>query len=207
MTTPMADATRRPRGRRPAGEDTRGVILEAARGEFAARGYEGTTIRGIARAAGVDPRLVHHYFEGKQDIFVAALDLPARPQDLVPLILGDPADLSGVGERVVRFFFSVWDTPIGRERIVALLGAAVGGEAAARMLREFLLTELFGPIAASIPTPQAQLRATLVASQMIGLAVMRYVIRVEPLASAGVDELVPLIAPVIQRYLTIAPAG
>jgi AcrR family transcriptional regulator len=190
----------RRRGRRPAGEDTRGAIVEAARVEFAARGYEGTTLRGVARAAGVDPRLVHHYFESKADLFIAAMDLPGRPQDLVPLIVGPGPD--GIGERLVRFFFSVWETEAGRQRLPAMLGSVLTNPEGARMFREFLTEELFGKIAASLPVDRPQLRASLAASQMVGVAMCRYVVRIEPIASADIDDLVPLLAPTIQRYLT-----
>lgn len=198
MTAPPA----RRRGRRPAGEDTRQLIVAAARTEFAARGYDTTTMRGIARAAEVDPRLVHHYFESKEDLFVAALDLPARPQDIVPLLLGPGPD--GVGERLVRFFFTIWDSPAGRDRMTALMSAAASSPEAARMLREFLTRELFGRISEGLGMPDAELRAGLVAGQMIGVAFGRYVVRLEPLASLPVETLVPWLAPTIQRYLTAA---
>ncbi|HYA51814.1 MAG TPA: TetR family transcriptional regulator [Streptosporangiaceae bacterium] len=198
-TPAQPEAAARRRGRRPAGEDTRQAIIEVARSEFAARGYDGTTLRGVARAAGVDARLVHHYFDGKEDLFVAAMDLPVRPQEVLPLILGPGPE--GVGERVVRFFFAVWDPPAGRERILAIIGAALNSPEAARMMREFLARELFGRIAHSLGGEQADLRAGLVAAQMVGLAMARYVVRIEPLASAPVDDLMPWLAPTIQRYL------
>jgi len=193
------EAAARRRGRRPAGEDTRQAIITVARSEFAARGYDGTTLRGVARAAGVDARLVHHYFDGKEELFVAAMDLPVNPQEVLPLILGPGPD--GVGERLVRFFFAVWDPPAGRERILALLGAALNNPEAARMLREFLARELFGRIAHSLGGDRPELRAGLVAAQMVGVALARYVVQIEPLASAPVDDLVPWLAPTIQRYL------
>lgn len=198
-TTDVGDPAPRRRGRRPAGEDLRGAIVEAARGEFTARGYEATTLRGIARAAGVDPRLVHHYFDGKEQVFVAALDLPASPAALVPTLLAAGPD--GVGERLVRLFFGVWDGPTGRPRFVALLGAVVSSPEAARMLREFLARELFERIAAGLGSPDSALRGGLAASQMVGLAMARYVVGIEPIASADVETLVPWLAPTIQRYL------
>jgi AcrR family transcriptional regulator len=189
------------RGRRAGGEDTRGAILAAARGEFAARGYDATTLRGIARAAGVDPRLVHHYFEGgKEEIFVAALDFPARPQDFVAVILaGGP---ESVGERVVRFFLAVADSPEGRVRVRAILGAAVVSDAGARMVREFITRELLGRVAAEIAADKPELRATLSASHMLGIMMIRVIVGVEPLASASQDDIVAFVAPTIQRYLT-----
>ena len=190
----------RPRGRRPAGEDARGAIVSAARAEFAARGYDGTTLRGIARAARVDPRLVHHYFDGKGDVFAAALDLPINPAELVARVLDGPPDQ--LGERLVRFFLNTWDPPDGREALTGLLRAAVSSPDAARLLREFVTQNVFARIAAAVALPDPLLRADLVAAQMIGVAVLRYILQLEPLASAPMDALVPLLAPTVQRYLT-----
>lgn len=190
----------RRRGRRPAGEDTRAAILEAARAEFAARGYEGATLRGIARAAGVDARLVHHYFDGKDEVFAAALELPVGPHDIVTAVLAS-GDVDGLGERLLRFFFSVWDTEDGRVRIVALMSSVLTSEQAARMIREFLTREILGRLAASIGADRPQLRASLAASQMAGLIMARYVVKLEPLASADVEEIIAFVAPTLQRYL------
>ncbi|MFN8122551.1 MAG: TetR family transcriptional regulator [Thermoleophilia bacterium] len=193
-------AAPRRRGPRPAGADARGAIVAAARTEFAARGYDGVTLRGIARAAGVDARLVHHYFSGKEELFVAAMELPVQPQDLVPAVFtGDP---DGLGERLVRFFFSTWDAPDRRPVIVGLLRAALSGEDAAGMLRQFLARALFGRIAEALDADDPELRANLAAAQLGGVALLRYVLEVEPLASAEVEELVPMLAPVIQHHLT-----
>ena len=193
------DGVRR-RGRRPAGEDRRGDILAAARDEFGIRGFDATTIRGVARAAGVDPRLVHHYFDGKDALFVAAFELPARPQQLLEGVLA--AGVAGIGARLVRLFTAVWDSDEGRQRIVALVSAASASEAGARMLREFLAREVFARIVAHIGSDDPELRAALAASQMMGLALARYVVRLEPLASADPDLVVALIGPTIQHYLT-----
>jgi AcrR family transcriptional regulator len=189
----------RRRGRRPAGEDTRAAIVAAARTEFAGKGYEGATLRGIARAAGVDARLVHHYFSGKDDVFVAAMELPVRPQDIVAAVVAGGVD--GIGERLLRFFFSVWEAPEARERIVALVSSVLTSESAATMLRQFLTRELFGRIVAVIGVDDPELRASLAASQMVGLIMARYVVKVEPLASADPEDFIPLVAPVMQHYL------
>jgi AcrR family transcriptional regulator len=188
------------RGRRPAGEDRRGDILAAARAEFGERGFDATTIRGVARAAGVDPRLVHHYFDGKDALFVAAFELPARPQPLLEAVLG--TDAGSIGPRLVRLFTAVWDSPEGRQRIVALVSAASASDAGARMLREFLAREVFARIVARLGSDDPELRAALAASQMMGLAVARYVVRLEPLASADPELVVALVGPTIQHYLT-----
>lgn len=191
-----------PRGRRPAGEDTRGAIAGAAREEFAERGYDGTSLRAVARRAGVDPALVHHYFDGKAALFAAAMDLPVSTDAIVAGILrGDPA---GIGERLARAFLATWDDPANTPHIVAMLRAGTTHEAAGRMLREFLTAEVFGRVArAASPAddPSVPLRAGLAAAQMIGVALLRYAAPHPPLADAPADEVARRLGPVLQRYL------
>lgn len=189
----------RSRGRRPAGEDARGDIVAAARAEFAANGYDGTTLRGIARAAGVDPRLVHHYFDGKDDLFSAALDIPVTPQQIILNLTGGEPDR--IGERVVRFFFTVWDTPDGRDRLRALISSVATTAEAVNMIRDFLTRQVFATAARTLQVGDPDLRAALTGSQLIGAAMARYVLEVEPLASATVEDLVRHLAPTVQRYL------
>jgi AcrR family transcriptional regulator len=195
-----AQQPRRGPGRRPGAVDTRGDILAAARTEFAASGYDGATIRGIARAAGVDPALVHHYFGGKEQVFVAAMSLPVDPSVELPKVLsGDPA---GRGERVVRFFLSIWGNAESRAPFLALLRSATTSEAAAAMMRSFVAEALVARVAATVPDlPDRELRIELSASHLVGLALLRYVIKVEPLAAASDDEIVAIVAPTVQRYL------
>lgn len=188
-----------PRGRRPGGTDTRAAILRAAGTEFAGKGYDASSLRAIARAAGVDPALVHHYFDGKAALFAETMAIPLRPREAVALILDGPRD--GVGERVVRTFFGIWDSPAGRDRLVALIRSAVSHEAAARTLREYLAREVFGRLTSSLEAPDPELRAGLAASQMMGVAVLRYVVGYEPLVAASVDDLVRHLAPTVQHYL------
>jgi AcrR family transcriptional regulator len=190
------------RGRRPAGQDTRTAIIDAARMEFSAKGYDASSLRAIARLAEVDPALVHHYFDGKAGLFVESMSLPINPAFLIDVILAGPRE--DMGERLVRTFFDIWDSPQGRERLVALIRSAVSNDDAARMLREFLAREVFGKVAESVGVPQPHLRAGVAAAQMIGLAMMRYVIGFEPVVRASVDDLVALVAPTLQRYLAEA---
>jgi len=196
----QAGPPRRGPGRRPGATDTRAQILAAARGEFAARGYDGASVRAIARTAEVDPALVHHYFGTKEQVFVAAMELPFEPAALVPQLLA--GDVTGLGERIVRFFLSVWGDPAGREPFLALLRSATTNEQAAAMLRGFVAQALLGRIAEALDLPDRELRVTLAAGQLLGAALLRYVVRVEPLASASDDQVVALVAPAIQRYLT-----
>ena len=187
-------------GRRPGDSGARDAILDAARASFTENGYAGATIRDVARRASVDPALVHHYFENKQKLFVAAVELPIDPAEVVAGLLD--GDLDSLGERVARTFLLVWDGHAGRSPIVALIRSAASNEHAARMLREFISTEIFGRVTVSLELPDAELRAALVGSQMIGVALMRYAIAVEPLASTPGQDLAEMIAPNLQRYLT-----
>ena len=189
-----------PRGRRPAGSDTREQILGAARQAFAQQGYTAASIRGIAREAGVDPALVHHYFGGKAGLFAATQDVPVNPAEVLGQVVeGDP---DGAGERLVRLFLQVWDSPDGRLRLVGLLTAAATHEDAARTLREFLSREVFGRVVVALDSDHPEERGALVASQLVGLAMARYVVRLPPLADAEPADVVRWVAPTIQLYLT-----
>lgn len=188
------------RGRRPGGADTRAAILEAARKSFAAKGYDKASIRGIAREAGVDPALVHHYFEGgKAALFVETLEVPVNPAELIGQITaGDPDRL---GWRIVETFLTVWEPPERRDALVALVRSSMTSDEAARMLREFLGREVFGRVAASTGAPDPQLRGALAASQVLGLVVGRYVLRLPALVEATREELVERLGPVLQLHL------
>ena len=187
------------RGRRPGGPDTRGAILAAARESFAHKGFAGTTIRAVAASAGVDAALVHHYFGSKDDLFIAALEIPVDPRRVVPEIFGAGTD--GAAERLLRLFLSVWDDPQARLPLLAMVRGSLGNEGPVDLLREGLTRIVFGPLREVLTGEDAEDRAQLVASQMIGLVVARYVLAFEPLASMPADDLVAWVAPNIQRYL------
>lgn len=192
-------ATVRRRGR-PRGEtDSRDRIITAAVDEFGENGYDGATIRAIAARAGVDSALVHHYFGTKADLFAEAIGMPMRPDIAIPEILAGPRD--EVGERVVRFVLEAFERPEVRRRGVALLRAAVGSKLTTPLFAGFLSRELLGRIAGALDTDDAPLRATLAASQIAGLLMARYVLKLAPIADAGIDELVERIGPTVQRYL------
>ncbi len=186
-------------GRRPGTGGTRERILAAARSDFGKGGYEGTTIRGIAAQAKVDPALVMHYFESKDGVFRAAVQFPVDPAEFIPRLVAP--GLEGLGERLVRFFVETWDSPAGSP-FLGLIRSVVGNEDAADQLREFVTREVLGRLAHALQLDQPQLRAALVASQLVGLAMLRYVVRVEPLASARADDVVAWLGPTLQRYLT-----
>ncbi|GDY33520.1 TetR/AcrR family transcriptional regulator [Gandjariella thermophila] len=189
----------RRRGRRPAGEDTRAALLEAAGAVFAEQGYDGSTVRAIAARAGVDPAMVNHWFGGKEGLFAAAMELPIDPGLVVARVLDGSRET--VAERIVRTFVTVWDDT-GGAHFAALVRSVSSHELAARMLREFVTSVLFGPVAERLRVDQPDLRAALCGSQIVGLGMIRYVVRLEPLASADVDTVVAAIGPNLQRYLT-----
>ncbi|MFI5803838.1 TetR family transcriptional regulator [Streptomyces sp. NPDC051561] len=203
----MTDATApRRRGRPPrtaesaAGPATRDRILIAARTEFAERGYDKTSMRGIARAAGVDAALVHHYFGTKDEVFAASIEMSFEPAMVVPRLLEGPPDQ--LGERIARVFLGVWEDERTRAPLLAVVRSALTHEGAAKVLRGFVLRHLLRRIAAELSVPDPTLRAELAAAQMIGIAILRYVIEAEPLASAEVEQVVSLVAPTLQTYLT-----
>ena len=193
-------AVRTRTGRRPGPTRTREAILEAARAEFSRSGYDAATIRGIARRAGVDPALVHHYFGTKEGVFAAAMELPVNPAQLIPQVLVGGTE--GLGERIVRTFLGVWEQKTSRAAATALVRSAVTHEKAAAMLRGFVRGAILGPVARTLELPDAELRVSLASSQLVGMALLRYVIRVEPLASVDAEALASVVAPTIQRYLT-----
>ncbi len=186
-------------GRRPGAGPTKAKILAAARTHFARVGFEAGTIRGIATEAAVDPSLVLHYFGSKDGVFRAAVDFPLDPALFVPQLLAPGLD--GLGERLVHFFVETWDSPAGRP-LLALIRSVVASEEAAALLREFVSREVLGRLATALKVDQPQLRASLAASTLIGAAMLRYVIELEPLASASPQELAAWLGPTVQRYLT-----
>jgi AcrR family transcriptional regulator len=186
-------------GRRPGASGTRDAILDSARQNFGDNGYDATSIRRVAQDAGVDPALVHHYFGTKEQLFVAAMELPLNPADMIrPILQGDPDRL---GERLLRTFLSVWDSEEMRAPMLAMIRSAVQNEQAATMVREFVEGVIVARAIETLDVDNVQWRASLVSSQVLGLVIVRYIIKVEPLASASQDEVVAAIAPTVQRYL------
>jgi AcrR family transcriptional regulator len=182
-------------GRRPGKPDTREAILSAARRHFAQHGYDGTTMRGVAAEAGVDVALGHYYFGSKRELFAAALELPVNPADAVAGLLAEGTD--DLGERLVRLLLQVRDDPHSGAPLQALLRSV---DSQQDLLRGFVEREIVGRLATVIEGPDAPLRAAAAATQVVGLLFVRYVARVEPVASAAHDELVALVAPSLQRY-------
>lgn len=192
------------RGRRPAeAGDAREAILGAARKLFAAKGYDATSIRAVALAADVDPALVHHYFDDKADLFAASIRAPIRPDRIVKLALEGPREQ--VGYNLVILALTALEDSAARDTMIGLIRTALGHDFAAGLLRQFLVSEVFHRIAMELSSERSvddgELRATLAATQIVGLIMVRYGVRAEPLASAGVEELAARIGPVIQWHL------
>jgi AcrR family transcriptional regulator len=186
-------------GRRRGTSGTRERILTAARSHFGSSGFDGATIRDIAAVAGVDPALIPHYFGSKEGVFKAAVEFPVDPAEFIPRLLAPGID--GLGERLVLFFLETWDSPAGAS-LLGLIRSVVSSELAADLMREFVTREVLGRLASAIKVDHPQLRASLVATQLVGLAMLRYVIRVQAIKNASRKELARWIGPNIQRYLT-----
>jgi AcrR family transcriptional regulator len=194
-------------GRRGGDSGTREAILAAARARFGEVGYDRATIRGIAAAAGVDPALVHHFFGPKERLFAAAMRLPLVPGDLVGSVLTAAMDVGGpgVGEQMLRMVLDAWDVAEMRDAFLGLLRTAATSDEGATMLREFAADAVLSRIAQAArkasDDPDGDFRAALLASQVLGLALTRYVLRLPALVQAGNAELAAAIGPTMDRYL------
>ena len=191
-------------GRRTGDSGTREAILDSARLRFAEHGYDGATIRGIAAGAAVDPALVHHFYGNKEKLFAAAMRLPAVPSEVIAAALAGGGGASP-GTRLVAAVLAVWEDPAVHGVILGLLRSAMNSEQAAGLLREFITDAILAPVRAlaRADSPEdAAYRAGAVASQMLGLALTRYVLRIGPVAAASTADLAATIGPTIERYLT-----
>ena len=191
------DLTGRP-GRWRAGAESRRRIIEAAQALFRRHGYDGTTVRAVATEAGVDPAMVFYFFGTKQGLFGAALEMPTHVPPAIEAIF--TGGLDGIGERLVRTLVKNLDDS-DRTPLALLARAAPAQDPAQDLLREFIDREVTGRLAAMLGTPDAALRAGMVNVQILGLAVARYILHIEPLASAPVEELVARFGPLVERCL------
>ncbi|HEU5044324.1 MAG TPA: TetR family transcriptional regulator [Nocardioidaceae bacterium] len=199
-TRSQGQSSARSRGRRPAGSGTREAIERVARRQFAELGYPGTTMRGIAQEAGVDPRLVGHFFGSKQQLFVEVVELPFDPETVFDRLL-DPG-APDLGRRLAGFVLGLLEDPRARNTVTGVIRAAASEKPAAEMVREMITTRLLLPLARRVGGTDPELRAALLGSQIVGLAFVRHVVGVHPLAQADRDRLVAAIAPVLDHYLT-----
>ena len=179
----------------PRSERTRRAILGAARSMFAARGYDGTTIRAVAAQADVDASMVMRYFHSKAGLFTAAVTMDLQVPDLrsVPP--------SGRGELLVRFFVSRWEDPASDDEMIALIRTAVTSETVAEQLQAVVSQLVTQPII-DLGIEQAAERGSFIVAQLLGLALCRYILHMEPLASLPSDAVVAAVAPSVQYYLT-----
>ena len=201
MSTPATSPAtpRTSRGRRPGAPDTRAEVLAAARASFAEKGFRGTTIRAVAASAGVDPALVHHYFGSKDDLFLAALEMPVDPRELLAPVVAQGPD--GAGERLLRTFLSAWDDPEIQVRLLAVVRSVLS-EDGATLLNEGFIPVVVGPVLAQLVVDRPEVRVPLVASQVVGLIVTRYLLALPPMAEMSADDVVARVGPVLQHYLT-----
>jgi AcrR family transcriptional regulator len=193
--------TRTPRtGRRRGASSSREAILDAARRLFAERGYVGTSMRAIGMEAGVDAALIVHFFGSKAGLLGEAIEWPFDPEEEMARIVA--RGRHRIGEELARLVVRTWDREGDRNAIMTLLRAATIEPAAAELMREFFQRRLYPPLVRTLRVPDAELRANLAASQLLGLGIGRYVLRLEPLASMGEDDIVRWLGPILQRYLT-----
>ena len=187
------------RGRRPGAPDTRAEVLAAARTSFGELGFRGTTIRSVAAAAGVDPALVHHYFGTKDDLFLAALQMPVDPRELLAPVVAQGPD--GAGERLLRIFLSVWDDPDTQVQLLAVVRSALDADGTT-LLKDGFIPVVVGPVLTQLVKDRPEVRIPLVASQVVGLIVARYVIAFPAMAQMPAEDVVARMGPVLQHYLT-----
>jgi AcrR family transcriptional regulator len=185
-------------GRRAGPTSSQQVILDAARAEFSASGFEGTTMRAIAQSAGVDAALIHHFFLSKGGLFAAAVQDVFTVPDLVTTVLAGPPET--VGQRLVRAFVTHWEDPEIRPRLVGLLRSATSFEGATGAIQEFFSDTLL-PVATATGPGRSELRSALCGSFLLGVATLRYVSATEPTASLSRERLVRATAGTVQSYL------
>jgi AcrR family transcriptional regulator len=196
---PAHDPDRPPGSGGPRSAGTRRAILDAARSAFAARGYELTTIRAVAAQAGIDASMVMRYFGSKAGLFTAAATMDLE----IPDLAATPA--ARRGELLVRHLVDRWEDGSRDDELIVLLRTAVTSEAVAAQLQAAVGQLIIGPIAALRPDERAAERGALIGAQLLGLALCRYILRLEPLSSMSADDVVAAVAPSVQRYLTGPP--
>jgi len=196
-TTPPPART----GRRPGNPDTRQEILESARQIFAGNGFAKTSIRKIAAGAGVDPALVHHYFGSKDELFLATVQVEVNPRTVIEQLAAGGVD--GLGTRMITAILQVWESPAGPS-LVAAVRTAIGDPGSGRALTQFITAEIISRLLRSLHygPVEAELRGALVASQMLGVVVGRYVLNLGELAHLEPAAIIAAVGPTLQHYLT-----
>ena len=181
-------------------DDVSKILLDAARAAYDKRGYLGTTIKGVAAAAGVAPDVAMRYYRNREQLFAAAMRLPFDPATSIAQLLAPGID--GLGERLVRITLRMLDDPETRDQLTEMVRAGAGASKATASLREYLESAVVDRVVAVLGVPDARMRVSLATSYLLGIASMRYVLKIEPLASATEDEVVALVAPAVQAALT-----
>ena len=191
-------------GRRPGNADTRGDIVEAAKRVFAAKGYDGASLRAIAREAAVDPALVHHYFDGKASLFVAAMALPFDPRHVQDASSAS-ASGSSVGAWVIEGFLTMWDEAEGTgSSFAACVAGMAASTSVADAMREFVAERVWHnkPTNPGESAGLTRQRRALVSSQLMGLAFTRYILRVPPVSTATSRQIARWAGPTLDRYMS-----
>ncbi|MEV6348256.1 TetR family transcriptional regulator [Actinoplanes sp. NPDC051851] len=202
----MEPENRRTPGRPTGGGDsgTRQAILDAAREQFAAKGYDGASLRVIAAAAGVDTGLIRHFYGSKDDLFDAALEIPQEfTQRVARAVTGDPDNF---GERLVDTYLTLWEDPASSAALLAIVRSAIVSDRAADRLQAVLNARFLAELAPHLGGKGGHARAALAGAHLLGIAIARYVVRAGPIADLDRGTLVAWCAPAVQRYLT-APLG
>lgn len=197
---PAGGSSRKRTGRRAGPTVSNRLILDIARRQFGAHGYEGATMRTIAQEAEVDTALIHHFFLTKEGLFDAAVRDALTPPDLLSRAMDGPR--GRVGERTVQLFFTFWDEPSTQVQLAGVLRSVTSLEGAAEAVRRFLGDEVLCPLAEALGQPEPRLRAAMVGSQLIGLAIARYLYEIESVTTLNPAELAALSARTFQTYLT-----
>ncbi|TGD86226.1 TetR/AcrR family transcriptional regulator [Mycolicibacterium sp. CH28] len=195
----MTTQAKRP-GRPPGTSDARDRILTNARELFARNGFDKTSVRAIAAASGVDSALVHHYFGTKQQLFAAAINIPIDPMTVLGPLRETPVE--DLGRVLPSILLPLWDSEMGTGLLATLRSLLAGSEVG--LIRSFLQEVITAEIAPRVDNPPGSgpLRVQFVASQLLGVAIARYIVRVEPFASLAPERVAETIAPNLQRYLT-----
>ncbi|GIG65862.1 TetR/AcrR family transcriptional regulator [Phytomonospora endophytica] len=187
-------------GRRPGDSGTRETILDAATAAFLGLGYDGATMRGIARAADVDAALVVHFFGSKDGLFKAVLAAGVDPIRRIAAFADGPDE--GLGDRLIRHYLDVWEAPDTSARMTTVLRALALSSSAVELLKGFIGEAVLGPLSGRLNADEAPLRAGLCGAHLAGLSLTRYILKVEPIASLDPGRLAAIVGPCLQHYLS-----
>jgi AcrR family transcriptional regulator len=195
-----AELERKRPGRPPGTSDTRDRILSSARNLFARNGIDKTSIRAIAKDAGVDPALVHHYYGTKTQLFAAAIHIPIDPMEVIGPLREVPVEQ--LGSVLPSILLSLWDSEMGKGFIAELRSLLAGNEVT--LIRSFLQEVITAEVGSRVDNPpgSGHIRVQFVASQLVGVVMARYILELDPFKSLPVEQIAETIAPNLQRYLT-----